>query len=69
MRARNSAPLPPPPFPGDYSGTVTTATSEPALPWRFLVTEPLDGARNMAWDQALMARAPFSYCNSESQSF
>lgn len=26
-------------------------------PWRYHVSEPLDGARNMAWDQALMARA------------
>ena len=57
MRARNSAPLPPRAVPGDYSGTVTTATSDPSLRWRYVVAEPMDGARNMAWDQALMARA------------
>jgi lipoate-protein ligase A len=27
------------------------------VPWRHLVSEPLDGAANMAWDQALMGRA------------
>ncbi len=57
MRGRGSAPLPPPPLPGDYSVTVTTAHSHPALPWRYVVSEPFDGAVNMAWDQALMARA------------
>jgi lipoate-protein ligase A len=29
----------------------------PPLTWRYLVSDPLPGARNMAWDQALMARA------------
>ena len=29
----------------------------PPLTWRYVVSDPLPGARNMAWDQALMARA------------
>ncbi len=33
-----------------------TAPSPP-LTWRYLVSPPGDGAANMAWDQALMARA------------
>ena len=57
MRGRVSAPLPPPARPGDYSVTVTITPSVPPLPWRYVVSEPLDGAVNMAWDQALMARA------------
>jgi len=36
-------------------GTVTSAPA--ALAWRHLVSPPLAGAANMAWDQALMARA------------
>ncbi len=57
MRTRVLAPLPPPARPGEYSGTVTTNPTQPLLPWRHLVSQPLDGAVNMAWDQALMARA------------
>ncbi|MGH7669126.1 MAG: lipoate--protein ligase family protein [Gemmatimonadaceae bacterium] len=36
---------------------MTTDSTDPALPWRYLVSQPRDGAVNMAWDQALMARA------------
>jgi lipoyl(octanoyl) transferase len=36
---------------------VTTASATPPLPWRYLVSAPMDGAANMGWDQALMARA------------
>jgi lipoyl(octanoyl) transferase len=57
IRWRESAPLPAPGPRGDYSGTVTTATSAVPLTWRYLVSPPLDGAANMAWDQALMSRA------------
>ena len=37
-------------------GTAPAPAAAP-IPWRYLVSEPLDGADNMAWDQALMARA------------
>lgn len=38
------------------TGTASDSASA-LIPWRYLVSEPLDGADNMAWDQALMARA------------
>ena len=36
---------------------MTGAPATPNLTWRYLVSPPADGAWNMAWDQALMARA------------
>lgn len=35
----------------------TAPASSPPVAWRSLVSPPLPGAANMAWDQALMARA------------
>ncbi len=57
IRGDQSAPLPPAAAGGEYSGTVTTAPAHPPLTWRYHLSTPLDGAANMAWDQALMARA------------
>ncbi len=37
--------------------TVSIAPDPRPVPWRYLVSPPLSGAANMAWDQALMARA------------
>lgn len=53
---RGRAP-PPGPAPWRVFGIMPGPTTTPPLTWRYLVSAPDAGAANMAWDQALMARA------------